>query len=165
MERLVLERIIREEVELMGEDFRDKFNDLKAKYVQGKKEKAAQAAQGGKQPKEFYKAGPFAGHAKDSLSFREYYKLGQYETMLDQGYSQGAAMKKLFGDKPPEPSKKAATPQTPESEPKAEVEPEEGSREDLFGPEDDSEPTSAADLESAENDEDFDWEPFGAEED
>ena len=55
MERLVLERIIREEVELMGEDFRDKFNDLKAKYVQGKKEKAAQAAQGGKQPKEFYR--------------------------------------------------------------------------------------------------------------
>ena len=163
MERLVLERIIREEVELMGEGFRDKFNDLKAKYVQGKKKKAAppaQAAQGDKAPKEIYKAGPFVGHAKDSLSFGEYFKLGQYETMLDQGYSQDAAMKKLWGDKPPQPPKKTATPQTPESEPKAGAEPEEGS-ESSSGPKRPShEPISAVDIASAESDEDYDWDRF-----
>tara|TARA_R100000664_G_scaffold34083_1_gene53852 strand:- start:506 stop:1048 length:543 start_codon:yes stop_codon:yes gene_type:complete len=161
MERLLLERIIREEVELIGEDFTDRMKDLKSKFLKSKKQKRAKekkAAQAGeKPPKEFYKQGPFKGHEKGSLSFGDAYKFGRYETMIDQGYSHAAAMQKLWGDKPPEPPKKTAAPEAPESAPEVEAEPEAGSWEDLFGKEGDSEPTSAADIASKENDDDFDF--------
>ena len=39
MERLLLERIIREEVELIGEDFTDRMKDLKSKFLKSKKQK------------------------------------------------------------------------------------------------------------------------------